>query len=145
MSFASSPLPPEIFLVEDDPADVRLTREALKHANVACRLTVACDGEEASRLLREVGLRGDNRRPDLILMDLNLPKKSGIELLGEVKSNPSLRRIPVVVLSNSNSVQDAHNSYDLHANCYLNKPADMCKFVTIIESIKEFWLSRKTL
>ena len=133
--------PVEILLVEDSPADVRLTVEALRDAKVRNNLHVAQDGEEALAFLRREGEHADAVRPDLILLDLNLPKKDGREVLEEIKADPQLRRIPVVVLTTSEAEQDILRSYDLHANCYITKPVDLDQFITVVRTIEDFWLT----
>ena len=133
--------PVHILLVEDNAGDVRLTREALKEGKVANSLTVAPDGVEALAILRREGRYKDEARPDLILLDLNLPRKDGRQVLAEIKEDPALRRIPVVVLTTSKAEEDILNTYDLHANCYISKPVDFEKFVTVIRTIDDFWLS----
>jgi len=130
-----------ILLVEDNPGDVRLTREALKENKLLNHLLVAQDGVEAMALLRREGKYADAPRPDLILLDLNLPKKDGREVLAEIKSDESLKRIPVVVLTCSQAEADIVRSYDLHANCYVTKPPDLVRFMNVIKSIDEFWLA----
>lgn len=129
-----------ILLVEDNPGDVRLTEEALKEANVSTTLTVASDGVEALDRLLQRGRFADAVRPDLILLDLNLPRKDGREVLAEIKSNPELKRIPVVVLSTSVAEDDVVFTYNLHANCYIAKPVDLDGFLEVIQSIRDFWL-----
>ncbi|WP_434386558.1 response regulator [Melittangium boletus] len=133
--------PIEILLVEDNPGDVRLTIEALKEGKVRNRLSVARDGVEAIAFLRRQGVHADAARPDLILLDLNLPRKDGREVLAEIKEDASLRRIPVVVLTTSKAEEDILRTYDLHANCYINKPVDLEQFITVVRSIDDFWLS----
>ena len=134
--------PIEILLVEDSPGDVRLTREALRDAKVSNNLHVARDGVEALALLRrEAPQFAECPRPDLILLDLNLPRKSGHEVLEEVKADASLRRIPVVILTTSQAEQDVLRTYDLHANCYINKPVDLDQFMTVVKAIEDFWLT----
>lgn len=133
--------PIHILLVEDNAGDVRLTREALKEGKVGNSLTVAPDGVEALAILRQEGRYAGEARPDLILLDLNLPKKDGREVLAEIKDNPALRRIPVVVLTTSKAEEDIVRTYDLHANCYITKPVDFDKFVAVVRSIDDFWLS----
>ena len=133
--------PIEILLVEDSPADVRLTVEALRDAKVRNHLHVAADGVEALDFLRREGAHVNAPRPDLILLDLNLPRKDGREVLEEVKADPTLRRIPVVVLTTSEAEQDILRSYDLHANCYIRKPVDLDQFITVVRSIEDFWLT----
>lgn len=139
---ASMPLHPiEILLVEDNPGDVRLTRETLKQTKVLNRLSVAEDGVKALDFLRLKGEYARAPRPDLILLDLNLPKKSGREVLAEIKSDPQLRTIPVVVLTTSKAEEDIVKSYELHANCYISKPVELDGFLTVVKSIENFWLS----
>lgn len=133
--------PIEILLVEDSPGDVRLTRETLKDAKVLNHLNVVGDGEEAMAFLRHDAPHADAPRPDLILLDLNLPKKDGREVLAEIKSDSQLRRIPVVVLTTSAAEQDILESYDLHANCYITKPVDLDQWMTVVKSIEDFWLT----
>jgi chemotaxis family two-component system response regulator Rcp1 len=131
----------EILLVEDSPGDVRLTREALKDAKMYINLHVAVDGMEATAFLNHEGEYADVPRPDLILLDLNLPKKSGRQVLEEIKGSASLQSIPVVILTTSASDEDVLRSYQLHANCYITKPVDLEGFLKVIRSIDEFWLS----
>jgi two-component system, chemotaxis family, response regulator Rcp1 len=133
--------PIEILLVEDNPGDVRLTKEALKEGKVRNNLQVAEDGEEALEFLRRQGRHAQATRPDLILLDLNLPKKSGREVLEEIKADPELKRIPVVVLTVSKAEQDVLKSYNLHANCYITKPVDLDQFIDVVQSIEDFWLT----
>jgi two-component system, chemotaxis family, response regulator Rcp1 len=133
--------PIEILLVEDSPADVDLTREALEDARVHNNLNVVNDGVEALAFLRREGAYAAAPRPDLILLDLNLPKKDGREVLAEIKTDPVLRRIPVVILTTSQAEQDILKSYDLHANCYISKPVDLDAFVEVVRSIEGFWLA----
>jgi CheY-like chemotaxis protein len=133
--------PVEILLVEDNPGDVRLTREALKDARVINNLQVAADGVEAMAFLKRQGGYENAIRPDLILLDLNLPKKDGREVLSEIKADTSLRRIPVVILTTSKAEEDVLKTYDLHANCYITKPVDLEKFIEVISAIEDFWLS----
>jgi len=137
---ASDGRPIEILLVEDNPGDVRLTIEALKEGKVRNNLHVAHDGEQAVRFLRRAEGHEDAARPDLILLDLNLPRMDGREVLAEIKADPELRRIPVVVLTTSKATEDIARSYDLHANCYVTKPVDLDRFITVIRSIEGFWL-----
>ena len=131
----------EVLLVEDSPGDVRLTREAFKDAKVHINLHVASDGAEAMAFLRREGKNADVPRPDLILLDLNLPKKSGREVLEEIKADPNLMSIPVVILTTSASEQDVLRSYLLHANCFITKPVDLAGFLQVVKSIDNFWLS----
>ena len=131
----------EVLLVEDSPGDVRLTREALKDAKVHINLHVAPDGAEAMAFLKREGDYANVPRPDLILLDLNLPKKDGREVLAEIKESESLKSIPVVILTTSASEEDILRSYRLHANCYISKPVDLDGFLKVIRSIDSFWLS----
>ena len=131
----------EVLLVEDNPGDVRLTREALKDAKVHISLHVATDGIEAMSYLERTGPHVNAPRPDLILLDLNLPRKDGREVLKEIKESPSLRTIPVVILTTSSSDADVLQSYHLHANCYISKPVDLSGFLDVVKSIDNFWLS----
>jgi CheY-like chemotaxis protein len=133
--------PIEVLLVEDSPGDVRLTREALKDAKVHISLHVAADGIEAMDFLKRAGTQANAPRPDLILLDLNLPRKDGREVLKEIKESPTLRSIPVVILTTSLSEADVLQSYDLHANCYISKPMDLEGFFKVVRSIDDFWLS----
>jgi chemotaxis family two-component system response regulator Rcp1 len=133
--------PIEVLLVEDSPGDVRLTREALKDAKVHISLHVAADGIEAMAFLERTGSYVDAPRPDLILLDLNLPRKDGREVLKEIKGSPVLRSIPVVILTTSSSEADVLQSYELHANCYISKPVDLDGFLKVVQSIDNFWLS----
>ena len=133
--------PIEILLVEDNPGDVRLTREALREAKVINNLSVAQDGVEALAYLRREGQYTDVPRPDLILLDLNLPRKDGREVLAEIKEDAKLKRIPVVVLTTSKAEEDILKSYNLHANCYIAKPVDLDQFLTVIQQIEGFWLT----
>jgi two-component system, chemotaxis family, response regulator Rcp1 len=133
--------PAEILIVEDNPGDVDLLLEFLQQTKVRNHVTVARDGEDAMAVLRQRGERCDSPRPDLILLDLNLPKKDGREVLKEIKADDVLRCIPVVILSSSQAEQDIAKSYALQANCYIVKPVDLEQFVTVIKSIENFWLS----
>ena len=141
MTTSSTGQPIEILLVEDSPGDVLLTRERLKDAKVLNHLSVVGDGEEAMAFLRRDAPHADAPRPDLILLDLNLPKKDGREVLAEIKSDSQLRRIPVVVLTTSAAEQDILRSYDLHANCYITKPVDLDQWISVVNSIENFWLT----
>jgi two-component system, chemotaxis family, response regulator Rcp1 len=127
--------------VEDNPGDVRLTKEALKEGKLLNQLTVVGDGVEALSFLRKEGKYADALKPELILLDLNLPKKDGREVLAEIKADPSLRRIPVVVLTTSSAEEDILKIYDLHANCYITKPVDLEQFMGVVKSIEDFWVS----
>ena len=135
----------EILLVEDSPGDVRLTQEALREGKVRNNLHVVTDGGEALAFLRREGRYGAEPRPDVVLLDLNLPKKDGREVLAEIKEDDSLRRIPVVILTTSQDERDVLRAYDLHANCYITKPVDLDRFITVIQSIESFWLTIVTL
>lgn len=133
--------PIEILLVEDSPGDVRLTREALKEGKVRNNLHTVPDGVEALAFLRREREYSKAPRPDLILLDLNMPKKDGREVLKDIKEDPVLRSIPVVVLTTSKSDEDILKSYDLHANCYIPKPVELDQFITVVQSIESFWLT----
>ncbi|NVB79514.1 MAG: response regulator [Kofleriaceae bacterium] len=133
--------PIEILLVEDNPADVRLTQEALKEGKVRNNLYVARDGVEALEYLMRVGKFANAVRPDLVLLDLNLPRKDGREVLQVIKADSELKSIPVVVLTTSSAEADIMRSYKLHANCYITKPVDLEQFVKVIKSIDDFWLT----
>ena len=133
--------PIEILLVEDNPGDERLTREALKEGKVYHKLHWCKDGVEAMDFLYRRGKYPDAPRPDIILLDLNLPKKGGREVLAEIKADERLRAIPVVVLTTSKSEEDVLHSYQLNANCYVAKPVDFHQFEKIVRAIKEFWFS----
>ena len=133
--------PIEVLLVEDNPGDVRLTREALKEGKLLINLSVASDGLEAMAFLRREGAFAQAPNPDLILLDLNLPKKDGRELLQEIKVDPELKRIPVVILTTSEADADILETYGNHANCYLTKPVDMGQFLEIVKILEEFWLT----
>lgn len=130
-----------ILLVEDNPGDVLLTREAFREGCYLPNLSVVEDGEEALQFLRRSGKYADAERPDLILLDLNLPRKDGRELLAEVKQDPELRLIPIIVLTTSEAEQDVRRAYKLHANCYLTKPLEMDTFMRKVRSVEDFWLS----
>jgi len=140
MMAMTSPVPIEILLVEDNPGDVRLTAEALRDARVRNRLSVAKDGVDALAFLRQEGEHGQAPRPDLILLDLNLPKKGGREVLQEIKQDERLKHIPVVILTTSQAEQDIVQSYHLRANAYVTKPVDLEQFLKVIQSIEHFWL-----
>jgi CheY-like chemotaxis protein len=135
----------EILLVEDNPGDVRLTKEALKEGKVYSNLHWAQDGVEALEFLRRRGKFAAAPRPDIILLDLNLPKKDGREVLSEIKNDDDLKRIPVVILTTSKAEEDVLRSYELHANCYVTKPVDLEKFIVVVQSIDRFWLTVVTL
>ena len=131
----------EILMVEDNPGDVRLTQEALKESKVRNKMHVVGDGVEALAFLRREGQYAAAPRPDLILLDLNLPKMNGREVLVEIKEDPDLKRIPVVILTISQAEEDILKTYNLHANCYITKPVDFDQFIKIVRSIEEFWLT----
>jgi CheY-like chemotaxis protein len=133
--------PIEVLLVEDSPGDVRLTVEAFKTAKMHINLQVVHDGTEAMEYLKREGKHAGALRPDLVLLDLNLPKKDGREVLGEIKANPALLTIPVVILTTSAAEADILRSYRLHANCYITKPVDLVGFLEVVKSIDSFWLS----
>lgn len=137
--------PVEILLVEDNAGDVRLTREALREGKVYNNLHWAKDGVEALEFLRREGNHADAPRPDIILLDLNLPKKDGREVLAVIKSDDQLKQIPVVVLTTSKAEEDVLRSYALHANCFITKPVDLDKFILVVKSIDRFWLTVVTL
>lgn len=133
--------PVEILLVEDNPGDVRLTLEAFKENRVLCNIHVVEDGVEALGYLHREGDYADAPQPDLILLDLNLPRKDGREVLAEIKEAPHLKRIPVVVLTTSKAEEDILRMYDLHVNCYIVKPVDLERFLDVARSIEDFWLT----
>jgi CheY-like chemotaxis protein len=137
--------PVEVLLVEDNPGDVRLTQEALKDTKLANGLHVARDGEEAMAFLRREGRYTSAPRPDAVFLDLNLPRKDGREVLAEMKADPSLRKIPVVVVSSSQAEQDIVMTYNLGVNCYVTKPLDLDQFVAVVQAIEHFWFSVVTL
>ena len=145
MSDRKPAAPVEILLVEDNPADVRLTREALKEGKVYSNLHWVKDGVEALEFLRKQGKYAGKPRPDIILLDLNLPRKDGREVLEEIKSDSVLKRIPVVVLTTSKAEEDVLRTYNLHANCYVTKPVDLEQFIVVVKSIDMFWLTVVTL
>jgi chemotaxis family two-component system response regulator Rcp1 len=131
----------EILLVEDNPGDARLAVEALKDSKVPNNMHTVVDGEEAMAFLHREGRYADEPLPDLILLDLNLPKKDGREVLAEIKEDPDLRHIPVVIMTISNSEEDIQNTYDLHVNCYITKPVDLENFMNVFKSLEDFWLT----
>jgi len=133
--------PIEILLVEDNAGDARLAQEALKDSKILNNVNVVDDGVEAMAFLHRQGKYAKSPRPDLVLLDLNLPKKDGREVLGEMKAADALKRIPVVVLTTSKAEEDIARSYDLHANCYITKPIDLVQFMTVVKSIEDFWLT----
>jgi CheY-like chemotaxis protein len=134
-------LPIRILLVEDSPGDVRLTQEVLRDAKIANDLYVVGDGEVAMAFLRREGEHADAPRPDLVLLDLNLPRKDGREVLVEISEDADLRTVPVIVLTTSAAEQDILRSYRLSANAYITKPIDLNEFITVVRSIESFWLS----
>ncbi len=131
----------EILLIEDNPGDVRLTIEALKESKIINNLQVVEDGIEALSYLKKEGIYKDKPRPDLIILDLNLPKKDGREVLAEIKSDDYLKQIPIVILTTSEAEEDIIKSYELHANCYITKPVNMEQFVKVVKSVGDFWFS----
>jgi CheY-like chemotaxis protein len=131
----------EVLLVEDNPGDVRLTQEALREGKVNTALSVVSNGVEALAFLRKESPYEQAPRPDLILLDLNLPRKDGREVLSELKGDESLRQIPVVVLTTSRAEEDISRAYDLHANCYVPKPVDLDQFIDVVQMINDFWLT----
>jgi chemotaxis family two-component system response regulator Rcp1 len=133
--------PIEILLVEDNPGDVQLAREALEDSKLHNRLHAVDDGEKAIAFLRHQDEYAEAPRPDLILLDLNLPRKDGREVLAEIKTDEDLKRIPVVILTTSNAEEDVLKSYNLHANCYITKPLNLDQFLHVVRSIQDFWLS----
>jgi chemotaxis family two-component system response regulator Rcp1 len=135
----------EILLVEDNPADIRLTQEVFEEIGAPHRLHVARDGEEALAMLRRQGVHANVPEPDLVLLDLNLPRKDGREVLAEIKSDPKLNHIPIVVLSTSRAERDVLACYHLHANCYLQKPVDFEAFAALIRGLQDFWFGRVSL
>lgn len=141
MSYQPAPQPIDILLVEDNEADVRLTQEVLTDSKVRNNLIIANNGADALACLRKQGKFQKSARPDLILLDLNLPVKDGREVLAEIKSDSSLKRIPVVILTTSKAEEDILKTYNLHANCYINKPVDLEQFVTVVKYIEDFWLA----
>jgi two-component system, chemotaxis family, response regulator Rcp1 len=138
-------VPIEVLLIEDSPGDVRLTREVFRDANRAIHLSVACDGVEAMAFLRQDGAYVNAPRPDLILLDLNLPKMDGREVLAHIKADHSLKTIPTVVLTTSEAEADIAQSYQLRANCYLSKPVQLDAFENLVKSINDFWLTKVKL
>jgi two-component system, chemotaxis family, response regulator Rcp1 len=133
-----------ILLVDDSPSDVRLIREALKDASVPVQITVARDGIEATEYLRQ-SETGEALRPDLVLLDLNLPRKNGKEVLAEIKASPNLKQIPVLVMTSSRADEDIAQAYSLSANCYITKPADLQEYVHVVRAIEDFWFLTATL
>lgn len=134
-----------VLLVEDSPGDVRLTREAFRHANIAITLHVASDGVEALAFLSQEGLHAESPRPDLILLDLNLPRIDGREVLAQIKADKKLKSIPTVILTTSDASADIATSYRLQANCFLSKPVQLAAFESLVLSINDFWLTKAKL
>lgn len=130
-----------ILLVEDNPGDIRLTQEVLKDGKICNTLNVVMDGEEAISFLKKTGKYKDAILPDIILLDLNLPKKDGRQVLAEIKNDPVLKLIPIIVLTTSSSEQDILNTYANHANAYITKPVDFDQFINVVRSIENFWLT----
>lgn len=145
MASAGRGRPIEILLVEDNPGDARLTREALREGSLHHRLSVVSDGVAALAFLRREGGYVAAPRPDLVLLDLNLPRKGGREVLAAIKGDAGLRRIPVIILTTSTDEQDIHSAYELHANCYITKPVDYERFADVVRAIEGFWLTVATL
>jgi two-component system, chemotaxis family, response regulator Rcp1 len=145
LSLRNAPETFDILLVEDNPGDARLAQEALKEGRMTSRLKVVVDGVEAMAYLRREGQYAAAPRPHMVLLDLNLPRKDGRQVLAELKVDDDLRRIPVVVLTTSQAEQDILRSYDLHANCYITKPVDLDRFIAVVRSIEEYWCSVVTL
>ncbi len=138
-------MPPQVLQVEDNPGDVRLTQESFRDANMSIQLHVACDGVEAMAFLRKEGAHAHAPRPDLILLDLNLPKMDGHEVLAHIKNDESLKTIPIVILTTSEAEADILKSYQLQANCYLSKPVQLDAFQSLVKSINDFWLIKVKL
>ena len=145
MDAEDTPRPANILLVEDSPTDALLAQEALRSAKVWSNVHLVEDGEEALAFLRREGPYAHAPRPDLILLDLNLPKKGGREVLEEIKTDPDLRDIPVVVLTTSQDAGDVSKAYNLHANCYITKPVDFLQFTEVVQAIAYFWFAVVTL
>ena len=141
MSNAASASPIDVLLVEDNPGDVRLLIETFREAKIHNRISVVEDGVEALAFLRREGKHGSAPRPDLILLDLKLPRKGGQEVLKEIKQDPDLKRIPVVVITSSEAEKDVLEAYNNYVNCYLTKPVDLEQFMGVVRSVEEFWLS----
>jgi chemotaxis family two-component system response regulator Rcp1 len=135
----------EVLLVEDSPGDARLTREAFRDVDKSVHLSVAIDGVEAMAFLKQEGVYADAPRPDFILLDLNLPKMDGREVLAQIKSDENLKMIPTIILTTSDAEADVANSYQLQANCYLTKPVQLHEFETLVRGISDFWLTKVKL
>jgi chemotaxis family two-component system response regulator Rcp1 len=142
---SSSAKSKNLLLVEDNAGDIRLTEEALKDGNIPVKLSVARDGVEAVEFLHRTGKYKDAPRPDLILLDLNLPRKNGREVLSEIKNDPDLKNIPVLVMTTSKAQQDVSRAYSLNANCYITKPMDLEDFMDVMHSIEDFWFDKASL
>jgi chemotaxis family two-component system response regulator Rcp1 len=140
MSYSTPTKRVNILLVEDNPADVRLTKEAFKDSRLPNKLEVATDGEEALNYIRKLGNYENAESPDLILLDLNIPKKNGHSVLADIKADPVLKRIPIVILTTSSAEQDILNAYNNHANSYIIKPVDFREFLKVVKTIEDFWL-----
>ncbi len=138
-------MPVEVLLVEDSPGDVRLTRDAFREINEAIRLHVAMDGVEAMDFLKQRGTFADSPRPDFILLDLNIPKMDGREVLAQIKKDDNLKTIPTIILTTSDSETDIRKSYELQANCYLSKPVQLEDFENVVKSINDFWMTKVKL
>jgi two-component system, chemotaxis family, response regulator Rcp1 len=145
MNHRSATRPVEVLLVEDNPGDIRLTQEAFKDGRILVNLSVATDGVQAVDMLNRRGQYTSSPRPDLILLDLNLPRKNGREVLVEIKADEELKRIPVIVMTTSKAEQDIHRAYNLNANCYITKPVEFDEFLKVVRSIEDFWLTIVTL
>lgn len=145
MNIEAEVWPAKILLIEDNPGDIRLTKESLKESKIQINLYAVRDGVEAIAFLRKEERYADMPRPSLILLDLNLPKKDGREVLVEIKQDPDLKRIPLIVLTTSDSEDDIINSYNNHANCYVIKPLDFVHFADVVKSIERFWFSTAKL
>lgn len=141
MNYQTTERPIEILIVEDNPGDVRLIAEALSDGKVENKLNIAKDGIEATAFLNREGKYADAVYPDLILLDLNLPRKNGPEVLAEIKEDRTLKHIPVVILTSSQEGEDIVKTYNLHANCYITKPIDLEQFIMVVKSIRDFWLT----
>jgi chemotaxis family two-component system response regulator Rcp1 len=141
MNFEFQPMPVDILLVEDNAGDVRLTQEVLKSSKVRNNLIIASNGREALNCLRKQGKYAGSARPDLILLDLNLPVMDGREVLEQIKADSDLKRIPVVILTTSKAEEDILKTYNLHANCYVTKPVDLDQFIKVVKSLEDFWLA----
>jgi chemotaxis family two-component system response regulator Rcp1 len=141
MIMSAAPSLVEILLVDDDPMDVRLTLEILKRSKFHGRISTASDGVEALEFLRREGQYADSPRPDLILLDINMPRMDGFEALSEIKEDPTLRHIPVVILTTSEGERDIHRAYRSYANCFVTKPVDLAQLTTIVNKIAEFWFT----